>query len=336
MLFNRVATCSFVIPDQVLVLDSNKCDGNVQYDRMHERFRDIIDYIQTSDIDLLKPAVSEPKIKKPKSLGIAMDRCSQMEFCISSIEKLMKIDESCYHFYCLVLNLGASINLTNLRVNEKNHFCPFNCVLASANSIETIIDIIKTNHPIIMNINEDDQFEWNYENSAIELTEYNILIVFNILLNSRFAIDANESFDMSEMSDFGMVKHSMDVFNELSNETKDSWLLKSPGGGAGKIVSIEGNVSENYDGDGVVDEDDDFMDKNNQSIGESSDGVGAGNSLEDMAGAKVHKMHDFFYVNLCKLAINLLKDSQEEDRFDWSIYTSSWDLKDKLLSSIVG
>lgn len=311
MIHSRPAIkCSINIPKQILVIDSSKCPENDSYDRIHRRFRVIIDYIQNGNNNMVtaiastdcdednmntsaggEQLVNEPVRKRKRHVTISTDDHEQIDYYLGPIEKLMKIDESYYHFYCLISKWGTEVELSMLSISIEHH-CQFDCILSHPNSVEDSIAIIKQCGPKIAAISVDEQINLSLdvEHALVEINEYNILSIFNMLVNKHLGCDDEEDlYEMEEVTDHGMLKLSLDILRDEEEEEGEEG--ETTKGNATKNDSkwLTPQKKQTTKKDDPVDDMDD---------------TGTGGS-EEFTGDKILKMHDFFFVNSCKLMVSI-------------------------------
>lgn len=308
----RTFSCNIIVPKVMLVIDSEKFQENDTYQRIQSRFRGIMPYIgqeattsratdgnafETGDFE--KRRLATALKRKQRRVTISISDPKTIEYYVSPIEKLMKMDESFYHFYCLLAKFGTSVYLPLLSIN-KDHLCQFDCLLGRPNAVADAIEIIKDFGPQLVQIDADEQLDLSDEHT-VDLDEHTILVIFNILVNRRFSVDEEDVYPSEEITDHGMLQLSLDILRgeEAADRTADEsvsanvsqeleWYTQTPPEHKPVIVGPVDDIDDGGDDDEIV--------------------MNTRISHEDFAGNKVHKMHDFFYLNSCKMMLSLMDD----------------------------
>lgn len=187
----------------MLVINPKQCQEDVTiYDKISSRFQEIFHYIPKVNIVCDTGASKEPS----KTVRISSEKPQLMEYVVHPVEKLMKCDETLYHFFCLLNCINRSIAVADVRLNDEQQ-CPFDCVMAVGNTIEKIISIIESNASHLNRIKVDNQEDVLPETVAIG--ERNILYLTNKLVLQRY--DCED--EIGEVDDHGLLAISLNILN---------------------------------------------------------------------------------------------------------------------------
>lgn len=373
-----IIRCSVTLPPVMLVIDPKKCKKDTSFRRMQNRFRSIIGYIQNDNEGIMKvppPPPPPPNAKvhdeghhnedddeaiKSKRRKCASRRVTisesahrTKEYFVGPIEKLMKIDDSLYHFYCLLANLGQTIDLTALSIGKEDHLCQFDCVLARSNPVEAAIEIIREHGVRLANINADEQLDLSFStmraadsNITVDLDENTILVAFNILVNRRYAVgdDDEEVYPREEITDHGMLKLSLDILRgeEAADAAKNGEMVIDVSVTESDWFTQQQEMHpaeqpEQTDINVDVENDDDNDTSGGGGGGADDDGT---EQMEDLTSDKIHKMHDYFFLNSCNVSVGLADDVEPDTQQIGTVPVPkaivTWDThkKDALLSRI--
>lgn len=293
-------TCSIQKPRRMLVINRKQCEEDVTiYDKISSRFQEIFHYIPkvniTSDTVLTKEESS-------KTVRISMEKPQTIEYVIHPVERLMKCDESLYHFFCLLNCIGKRrvIVVEEMRLNEEL-YCPFDCVLGMGNAIEKIVSLIESNAVYLNNIKVDMQEDILPD--TVEINEYNILSLLNKLINQRY--DCED--EMGEVDDHGLLSMSLNILNYVE------------GNGFNGLVDRIKQMDTNADEDVPMEDILTLTSKND----------------------KITKMHDMILVSLCQMTVAAIEKTDDEhikygtENVPKSVLKLDLKKKDSLLEYIV-
>lgn len=276
----------------MLVIDKSFCEGGATaLERTSSKFRQIFENIPnlasdhnqrsstssssalvTSNVNDVTTTNDTNNSKKGKKRVMINTEHEKIEYHMSPVEKLMKLDDSVYHFFCLFRKIGLTFELESMEIEIPGRYCSFDCVLRESEPILTMIDLIKLDAGNIMKqINIDDQEEGIHDKMTIHIN--NILLIFSLLVGKVFNND--EPFDLEDVSDYGVLKIVMEILND--NTDNDLWFSS-----ATKIDNDDGN---NFH--------DEFI-----------DGKMTRNILGSYSHESADKIHNYFYVRTCKILIN--------------------------------
>lgn len=254
----------------MLVINPKQCHEDVTiYDKISSRFQEIFHYIPKVNITCDTVVNKE---ETSKTVRISMEKPQTMEYVIHPVERLMKCDESLYHFFCLLNCIGKrqKIVVANMRLNNDQH-CPFDCVIGMSNFIEKIVSIIESNAVHLNNIKIDSQEEILPE--SLEINEYNILGLFNKLVNQRY--DCED--EVGEVDDHGMLSISLNILNYVEGNGFSGLVDR---------IKLDSNADEDVPMEDILT----LTSKND----------------------KITKMHDMILVSLCQMTVTV-KDKADDE-----------------------
>lgn len=293
-IIDRNVDIKLELPQKVLALDKTNNAQDKLLERTRTRFRELFEMVphlaDAANSSQEKPESSEQAEetgskhwligKKEKKVSINASH-KKIEYQITATEKIMKLDENLYHFFCLLGKMGLEIDLDDVKLSS-DKFCSFDCVLSKKEPIITIIDLIKSNKNIIRRLDTENQI--HNLNEKCTLDETNIILIFSILVNRIFSNedDDDDLFDLEDISDHGVVQIALDVLDD-DDELDSPWLENS-----GKF-------------DFDLMDPDATTDKLRQCIQESSTDV------------PPEKIHNLFNVNACKIMLNYHKPAADHD-----------------------
>lgn len=300
------------IPSPVLVFDTSKCPENkALLDRIKNRFRSIFEYVQNDNKGKLRAAnVAAPSAKKRpigdapvpsdgkgRRVTISTGEHRTVGYYVSPVERLMKQDDSMFHFYCVLDAVGTHSTVAMLQIDADKH-CPFACVLSNANPVGSSIEIIHRRAALLPRINEEEQMELQAMVAAdeFEISTWNVLIVFNALVNQRFDIQVDADSTAESVTDHGLVQLSQEILRDDQDPNA-------------MAVDMGEDVTEEPEPDASMRPDEDEADGDVDDMVEKTDD-------------KIYKMHDYFFLNPCKLTLRLASkralvqmDEGEADEF---------------------
>lgn len=270
LICDQSITCIIQKPRRMLVINPMQCQEDVTiYDKISSRFQEIFHYIPKVNITC---DTVPNKEETSKTVRISMEKPQTMEYVVHPVEKLMKCDESMYHFYCLLNCIAKkqTINVAKMRLNDEQH-CPFDCVIGIGNTIEKILSIIESNAACLNNIHIDDQEDVLPE--TVEINERNILYLMNKLILQRY--DCED--EIGEIDDHGLLAISLNILNYVEGT-----------GFSGLVDRIK--LDSNADEDVPMEEMLTLTSKND----------------------KITKMHDMILVSLCQMTVTAAQKANDE------------------------
>lgn len=286
MLHNHNIEFTIEAPPKMLVIDKSLCKGTTALERTCSKFRQIFENIPNLVSDNIHNTATTSNrndsidtsdgnnVKKDKKRVMINTEHEKIEYHMSPVEKLMKLDDSMYHFYCLFRKIGMTFDLKSIEIELPGRYCSFDCVLRETEPILTMIDIIKLDAGNVMKqIKCDGQHNGIHDTMTIGIN--NILVIFNLLVSKLFNSD-----DFDDISDYGILNVSMEILND--NTENDLWWF-SP---VTKVDSDDGNNSCQ----------DDFIDNKLTRNVLGSYYLSAHESTD--------KIHNYFYVQTSKILIN--------------------------------
>lgn len=284
------------IPDPVLVFDTSKCPENqILLERINNRFRSIFDYVQNDNKQKLGAAnvaaqliggASMAEANRERRVTISTEEHRTVGYYVSPVERLMKMDDSMFHFYCVLDAVGRCTKMANLAIDEDNR-CSFDCVLGKENPVGSSIEIIHRRSDLLARISEDDQVELSLI-AEFEIDISNILSVFNVLVSKRFELETGPNEEPEEVTDHGMLQLSMDILRD----DQDPNAMNVDMGGDDTIVPDEQDETEPQLDAIIQPEEEADVDVDDMLPG------GKG-------GEKIYKMHDYFFLNPCRLSLRM-------------------------------
>lgn len=269
LICDQSITCSIQKPRRMLVINPKQCQEDVTiYDKISSRFQEIFHYIPKVNITCDTVANKE---ETSKTVRISMEKPQTMEYVVHPVEKLMKCDESLYHFYCLLNCIGKNrtIVVADMRLNDDQH-CPFDCVIGIGNTIEKIISIIESNVACLNNIRIDDQEDVLPD--TVEINERNILYLVNKLLMQRY--DCED--EIGEVDDHGLLTISLNILNYVDGSGFSGLVDR---------IKIDANGDEDVPMEDILT----LTSKND----------------------KITKMHDMILVSLCQMTVTAMEKSDD-------------------------
>lgn len=297
------------IPNPVLVFDTSKCPENeAMLQRINNRFRSIFQFVQNDNKQKLRDANvaanSKPlddggdgKKKKRRRVTISTSEHRTVGYYVSPVEKLMKMDDSMFHFFCVLNAIGGVTSVTELTIDEDKR-CPFECVLGKENPVGAAVEIIHKHADSLPRIKEEEQMELSLI-TDFEIGILNVLAVFNVLVSRRFSIDDEGDVEPEEVTDHGMPALSM----EILREDQDPNAMNVDMGENDTIEEAEPNM------DAII-----------RTEEEEDDAEGDVDLLAPggKGGDKVYRMHDYFFLNPCRLTLRLgsSQDLVQSDQID--------------------
>lgn len=254
----------------MLVINPQQChEDNTIYDKISSRFQEIFHYIPKVNITCDTVANKE---ETSKTVRISMEKPQTMEYVIHPVEKLMKCDESLYHFFCLLNCIGKkqTIVVADMRLNDELH-CPFDCVIRIGNSIEKIVSIIESNAACLNNIKVDNQEDILPE--TVEINERNILFLVNKLILQRY--DCED--EIGEIDDHGLLSISLNILNYAEGNGFSGLVDR---------IKLDSNADEDVPMEDILT----LTSKND----------------------KITKMHDMILVSLCQMTVAAVQKADDE------------------------
>lgn len=254
----------------MLVINPTQVQEDVTiYDKISSRFQEIFHYIPKVNITCDTVANKE---ETSKTVRISLEKPQTMEYVVHPVEKLMKCDESLYHFYCLLNCVGKkrSIVVADMRLNDDQH-CPFDCVIKIGNSIEKIISIIESNAAHLNSIKIDDQEDILPD--TVEINEQNILYLMNKLVLQRY--DCED--EIGEVDDHGLLTISLNILNYVEGNGFSGLVDR---------IKLDSNADEDVPMEDILT----LTSKND----------------------KITKMHDMILVSLCQMSVSAVEKPDDE------------------------
>lgn len=283
LLHNQNIEFNIEVPPKMLVIDKSYCDS--AFERTDSKFRQIIDNVpnlaldqsqlssSSNPIDAAGMSDNTKKDNKKRRVMINTEH-EKIEYHMSPVEKLMKLDDSMLHFYCLFRQIGTAIDLNSIEIELPGRYCSFDCVLREPEPILAMIDMIKLDAGNVMKqISIDNQTDALHDTMTIDIN--NILVIFGLLVSKLFNTD---DFDFEDVSDYGVLSVSAEILND--NTDNDLWFSS-----ASKV-------------------DNDAADNNSHQDTDFVDGKMTQNILGNYSHENPDKIHNYFYVRTCKLLIN--------------------------------
>lgn len=275
LICDQSITCSIQKPRRMLVINPQQCQEDVTiYDKISSRFQEIFHYIPKVNItcDTVATAKAATKEETSKTVRISTEKPQTMEYVVHPVEKLMKCDESLYHFFCLLNCIGKkrTIVVADMRLNDELQ-CPFDCVIKIGNSIEKIISIIESNASCLSNIKIHNQEDILPE--QVEINERNILYLVNKLVLQRY--DCED--EIGEIDDHGLLAISLNILNYVEGNGFSGLVDR---------IKLDSNADEDVPMEDILT----LTSKND----------------------KITKMHDMILVSLCQMTVAAVQKSDDE------------------------
>ncbi|KAG4077748.1 hypothetical protein HA402_011177 [Bradysia odoriphaga] len=270
LICDQSITCSIQKPRRMLVINPKQCQEDVTiYDKISSRFQEIFHYIPK--VNIVCDAVAS-KEEPSKTVRISTEKPQLMEYVVHPVEKLMKSDETLYHFFCLLncIEQKRSIVVDDMRLNEEQH-CPFDCVMGIGNSIEKIISIIESNASHLNNIKVDQQED--ILPGTVVINERNILYLTNKLVLQRY--DCED--EIGEVDDHGLLAISLNILNYVEGNGFSGLVDR---------IKLDSNADEDVPMEDILT----LTSKND----------------------KITKMHDMILVSLCQMTVTVTKKPDDE------------------------
>lgn len=271
LICDQSITCSIQKPRRMLVINPKQCQEDVTiYDKISSRFQEIFHYIPK--VNIVCDTVANSKEEPSKTVRISTEKPQLMEYVVHPVEKLMKCDETLYHFFCLLncIEQKRSIDVANVRLNDEQH-CPFDCVMGIGNTIEKIISIIESNAGYLNRIKVDDQEDILPE--TVVISEQNILYLTNKLVLERY----NCEDEIGEVDDHGMLAISLNILNYVEGNGFSGLVDR---------IKLDSNADEDVPMEDILT----LTSKND----------------------KITKMHDMILVSLCQMTVAVTKKTDDE------------------------
>lgn len=254
----------------MLVINPQQCQEDVTiYDKISTRFQEIFHYIPKVNVACDTAA---NRGEGGKTVRISTEKPQTIEYVIHPVERLMKCDESLYHFYCLLncIEKKQTTAVADVRLNSEQ-LCPFDCVVGLANTIETILSIIESNATCLNNMRLDNQLEELPD--VVEINERNIMYLMNKLLTQRY----NCEDEVGEVDDHDLLSMSLNILNYVEGS-----------GFSGLVDRIK--QDHNADEDVPMEDILTLTSKND----------------------KITKMHDMILVSLCRMTVAAVDKTDDE------------------------
>lgn len=270
LICERSITCSIQKPRRMLVINPQQCQEDVTiYDKISTRFQEIFHYIPKVNVACDTAA---NRGEGGKTVRISTEKPQTIEYVIHPVERLMKCDESLYHFYCLLncIEKKQTTAVADVRLNSEQ-LCPFDCVVGLANTIETILSIIESNATCLNNMRLDNQLEELPD--VVEINERNIMYLMNKLLTQRY----NCEDEVGEIDDHDLLSMSLNILNYVEGS-----------GFSGLVDRIK--QDHNADEDVPMEDILTLTSKND----------------------KITKMHDMILVSLCRMTVAAVDKTDDE------------------------
>lgn len=270
LICERSITCSIQKPRRMLVINPQQCQEDVTiYDKISTRFQEIFHYIPKVNVACDTAA---NRGEGGKTVRISTEKPQTIEYVIHPVERLMKCDESLYHFYCLLncIEKKQTTAVADVRLNSEQ-LCPFDCVVGLANTIETILSIIESNATCLNNMRLDNQLEELPD--VVEINERNIMYLMNKLLTQRY----NCEDEVGEVDDHDLLSMSLNILNYVEGS-----------GFSGLVDRIK--QDHNADEDVPMEDILTLTSKND----------------------KITKMHDMILVSLCRMTVAAVDKTDDE------------------------
>lgn len=297
LIHNRNIRFDIEIPPKMLVIDKSYCEGDATErttSKYHMIFENIPNLVSDNTVNQRteespttsdhRPGVGENPALKPKKRVMINEEHEKIEYYMSPVEKLMKLDDCMYHFFCLFRKLGTTFVVESIEIEIPGRYCSFDCVLRETEPILTMIDMIKMDGGSIMKqITIENQEEGIRDTMKIGID--NILIIFSLLVSKIF--NSDEPFDLDDVSDYGVLEVSMEVLHDDTDN--DSWF----------------SAATKVDNDDACEQD------------LFKDGKMTRNILGNYSQENADKIHNYFYVRTCKILFDYAEQkdcSDEEDR----------------------
>lgn len=270
LICDQSITCSIQKPRRMLVINPKQCHEDVSiYDKISSRFQEIFHYIPKVNIAY---DGQSGKGETSKTVRISSEKPQLMEYVVHPVEKLMKIDETMYHFYCLLNCIGkrSMVTVADVRLNDEQH-CPFDCVVGIGNSIEKILSIIESNASRLNSICVDNQEDVLPE--TVEINERNILYLMNKLILQRY--DCED--ELGETDDHGLLAISLNILNYVEGNAFSGLVDR---------IKADSNVDEDVPMEDILT----LTSKND----------------------KITKMHDMILVSLCQMSVTVKERADDQ------------------------
>ncbi len=272
LICGKSITCSIQKPRRMLVINPKQCQEDVTiYDKISSRFQEIFHYIPKVNIACDTAANKE---ETSKTVRISMEKPQTMEYVVHPVEKLMKLDETMYHFFCLLNCIGKrrTVVVAETRLNDEQH-CPFDCVMGIGNTIEQIISIIESNADVLNSIKVDNQEDILPE--SVEINERNILYLMNKFILQRY--DCED--EIGEVDDHGLLTISLNILNYVEGNGFSGLVDR---------IKLDANADEDVPMEDIL----------TLTLSSKND--------------KITKMHDMILVSLCQMTIQVTRKPDDE------------------------
>ena len=303
LLTKNLISLQIEMPSEGILLDPSLKTDCIQYTDQINRFSDIYKMMQedaNENLDDTFPlplapsdvaVVRKEKIEKMK-VKVNHESISVCSYTQHPIEKLMKLQEHYYHFFCMLVNLPAKIASETYHIDKETNLCsaPY-CILSEydRNLIKLILNIIEANQKVLIKIKDCQTKRIEYLNSNLIIKEENIVQLFNKMV-ATYEYQNKKLFD----KDFGNVAASKyDVINIV--EIIDEIIC----------CSCEDEYSEwlrDFDTYTEYLKEDSLLTTTTH----------PSKTIPDDLSEKIHKLHNLFVVNSSKIFVKMNKKNTEE------------------------
>lgn len=270
---------SIEIPKQILVLDPTK-DLYNDPSSICSRFKELFNYISKVDLIDIEKHYAGSKSQRPQlSTAAEMLPTTSKDAEESNVlaEKLKKIiEQSDIHYFCIVNNYGRKQQLSGLKLNE-NGYCPFDCLRRDIDSAaDQVMKCLTVHRKIWSKLSADEQHIIEQQaHEAIDINDTSrILSVYYHMLTKP------------EQRDEALVNVYKENFAQFLERVE--------------TILIEEEKEDN---------DDNGMGGTDDLKAEFKKRYLTGEHINE----KIHKFHDFLYVNTCKLTIISKTAEQDEE-----------------------
>lgn len=277
LLHKKLFEIQIEVPKRILILDPAKQLPNDTFQRIYARFHEIFNYIPKVDFNDLEEDTK--KLSAVSMIGIpgpstpAIDQSPELSDVNSDehnilATKLEKLPDYNLHFFCIINCYGQTKVRDRLKINIDGK-CTLNCQNNQLNPMEYVMKSIPLKREIWTQLNVTDQRVVTLP-EHFEIDEHNVVAIYNYLLLK--GIDPNEQ----------QVAESLDKFKCLLDIVNDVLIENDKHGNDTSLLTNEFDFADDYD-------------LKSDMKKKWYDGA--------RINEKIHKFHDFLYVNTCKLIL---------------------------------